>query len=938
MTFKLIKEEYFPSKKITVSIFEHEKTKARHIHSAYETEENSFSVAFRTLPENSKGIPHILEHSVLCGSKKFPSKNLFFNMRGRNFDTFMNASTGFETTQYPFSSIDKNGFFNLMEVYTDVVFFPTLEKETFLQEGWRYEVKTEGNQKQLVYSGVVYNEMIGAYSNPGRVSFVEMLKAVYKGSQYENFSGGHPIDITNLTYKEFVDFHKKYYHPSNATFYTFGSIPYSEIHEKLEDWVLSKFDYLEIDKTINMNHHDVKHFIGEHPGEQGVTLNLGWKLNNFKTFEDYYETHLICKLLSGGKNNVDNKLISFGSSNGFEILPIHQPAIFLSVETEQENLLNIKKTVNEFLENVVNNGISSQEFDNIFDMIEMSQRKEGDEGFGRNLNNIYITLDKFGIKDVENFNNVELYKTIRQKLSNSQYFKDKLKQIFIENEKTFEYLSVANPLFSQSLKNQLEEKVYQESLNMTNSDFLEIDKMNQDLINRRNQPDDLSKLPKITLEEVELPKEKIKLLHNEDIDGVKVYSYPKDNNGLIRFEVLFPVNVKSKEDFLNQYLMMELIGDLPFKEMSLEESNFYRESKTSDIMASFEAYEDKLYWKFTLLSLSENKEHIINKVKKYFTDINFDDVNSIKMQISSYIRDFLSNYQENAHYYALFDTRGKISNKYVYEQLVNLNYYTELLTELDRKQPSELIYLKEIYENFFKNESEIFIIASKEDIDQLKNKVHVFNGKKSHHQVFVDNTKKEHVLFDFNIPTNHVAVSYKVNDIHEEFGPEFKVFEGLIKDYLIKNIRQKNGAYGANADYNNSGILTFYSYRDSQIQKTIDLITELPNAIDEIGLTEEMLEISKLNIIKTLKTPRSNVNQAVLEFNREMKGKYIPHDKLSKLVMNVNLDGVKKAVKTLVNPQIAVSSSEENYIDLDNWKLEKPLHSFKKNIEVKNKM
>ena len=183
MTFKLIKEEYFPSKKITVSIFEHEKTKARHIHSAYETEENSFSVAFRTLPENSKGIPHILEHSVLCGSKKFPSKNLFFNMRGRNFDTFMNACTGFETTQYPFSSIDKKGFFNLMEVYTDVVFFPTLEKETFLQEGWRYEVKTEGEEKQLVYSGVVYNEMIGAYSNPGRVSFVEMLKAVYKGSQ-----------------------------------------------------------------------------------------------------------------------------------------------------------------------------------------------------------------------------------------------------------------------------------------------------------------------------------------------------------------------------------------------------------------------------------------------------------------------------------------------------------------------------------------------------------------------------------------------------------------------------------------------------------------------------------------------------------------------------------------------------------------------------------
>ena len=425
MAFKLLKEQYFPKKKMTVSVFEHETTKAKHYHTSYETEENSFSVAFRTLPENSKGVAHILEHSVLCGSEKFPAKNLFFNMAGRNFETFMNAMTGYETTQYPFSAIDKQGFFNLMEVYNDVVFFPKLEKETFLQEGWRYEIVEKNGIKELSYSGVVYNEMIGAYSNAARVSYVEMLKSIYKGSQYENFSGGHPYDITNLSYEEFIAFHKKYYHPSNAIFYTFGSIPFKEIHEKLENWVLSKFEYLDVDNTINMEYEKVNFALGEHPGEKGVTLNLGWNLPKFKNFEEYYEAQIICKLLSSGKNDINDQLLDYGTGDGFNILPINKPAIILSVETEMEKVDDIKITVNKFINNIITKGISKEEFENISDLIEMGQRREGEDGFGRKIISQYINLHKFDIDDVENINNVEINKNIRDKLANVEYFKNK---------------------------------------------------------------------------------------------------------------------------------------------------------------------------------------------------------------------------------------------------------------------------------------------------------------------------------------------------------------------------------------------------------------------------------------------------------------------------------------------------------------------------------
>lgn len=941
MTFKLLRETEYPNKKIKVSIFEHKKTKAQHIHTQYDTEENSFSVAFRTLPKNSKGIPHILEHSVLCGSKKFPSKNLFFNMRGRNFDTFMNASTGFETTQYPFSSIDRQGFFNLMEVYTDVVFFPMLEKETFFQEGWRYEIKEDNNQKKLQYTGVVYNEMIGAYSNPSRVSYVEMLKSVYKGSQYENFSGGHPLDITDLSYDEFLDFHKKYYHPSNAIFYTFGSISCKEIHEKLEGWVLSKFDYLEVDKTISMEHTKEKQFTGEHPGEKGVTLNIGWKIDKFNKCEDYYEVQLLCRLLSSGKNNIRDKIIQFGSCEGFDIVPINKPAIMLSIDTEQEHVNSVKVIIDTFLKDIINNGIESKEFDNMFDMIEMSQRKEGEDGFGRNINNRYVMLNKYDIKDVENIHNMVMYKRVRKNLSNPEYLRNKINEMIINNNNTFEYLSVANPLYSQQLQEKIDNKINEKSMEFNANDIEKINKLNEHLIKRRNEPENIEILPKITLKNIELPKEKNKKLQNEVIDGVNITSYQEETNNLVRFEIFFPLNVVSKEDFYLQYLTLNLMSNLAFKGMTLEESNFFRESKTTDISGMLEIFEDKVYWKFGLLALAENAQYIMKKIKKVLTEIDFSNEEKIKSNISSYVRDFLNGYQESAHYYALFETRGKVTSSYNYEQLVNLNYYTEFLSAIEKDSFyfAEIIKkLPEKYRSVFSKQPDVFIIALPNEYNTITKEIHLLKSYQEEFKNLKSDALDSNIFFDLNIPTNHVAVSYKVAQLNEKDGPALKVFEGMIKDYLIKNIRQKNGAYGANADYSHNGVLTFYSYRDSQIEKTIELIINLKNSKEDIAFTQEQLEVSKLNIIKTLKKPRSNMSQGIMEFNRYMKGHYISHDILTQQILQVSIEDVNNILRKLIDPKIAVSSSLEKYKQADGWEVISPLNEFKKGNEKKLSM
>jgi len=229
----------------------HGVTKARHIHIANKDSENTFGVFFRTVPKDSSGVAHILEHTVLCGSKKFAVRDPFFSMIKRSLSTFMNAFTASDWTMYPFASQNKKDYYNLMDVYLDAAFFPNIDELSFKQEGHRLELtETSGNNRELEYKGVVYNEMKGAMSSPGQVLSRALLATLYPDTTYSNNSGGEPADIPRLTHEALKEFHARYYHPSNSYFYTYGSFPLEETLAILSEKVLDKFDYLEIDSAV----------------------------------------------------------------------------------------------------------------------------------------------------------------------------------------------------------------------------------------------------------------------------------------------------------------------------------------------------------------------------------------------------------------------------------------------------------------------------------------------------------------------------------------------------------------------------------------------------------------------------------------------------------------------------------------------------------------
>ena len=248
--YELIKEEYIDDIQARGTLLRHRKTGARVVLLANEDENKVFNIAFRTPPENSTGVAHIIEHTVLCGSRKFPLKDPFVELAKGSLNTFLNAMTYPDKTMFPVASCNDTDFQNLMDVYLDAVFYPNIytNELIFRQEGWHYHL--EDVNDPITYNGVVYNEMKGAFSSAEEVLDRSVFSALFPDTAYGVESGGDPECIPELTYGEFLDFHRKYYHPSNSYIYLYGNMDMEEKLAWMDSEYLSKFEAAEVDSAI----------------------------------------------------------------------------------------------------------------------------------------------------------------------------------------------------------------------------------------------------------------------------------------------------------------------------------------------------------------------------------------------------------------------------------------------------------------------------------------------------------------------------------------------------------------------------------------------------------------------------------------------------------------------------------------------------------------
>lgn len=918
MTFKKIRETNYDELKMLVTVYEHLETGAQHIHTSYDTVENTFNVNFTTLPESSNGLPHILEHSVLNGSEKFPMNSVILEVQGRNFETFSNAMTGMTSTQYPFSTIDKTGYFNLMSVYLDAVFFPKLEKEVFLQEGWRYSFEDpKDSSTPLQYSGVVYNEMKGAYTSANGVFFSEMMKQVFSNTQYENYSGGHPLVIPQLTYEQFLDFHKKYYHPSNATFYTFGSIAAEEIQEKFELWVLSRFNRTSIDNKINTDKLDFsgKQYHATHPADSGYIYFKGYKIDDFKTVEDMYETQLLHALLQSGKSNIRDTFVQKGlgiSMEGVGLLPIDRSVTYLLFKMEELQLDNIEAVLAEYFEKILTNGIDNVELNNVFNYLEYDVRRgqNSHENLGLRTIDKYMESTTFNVDKPEDIHNLNILKNLKVKFQDKNFVNSLIKKHFVDNKHSFEFISQADPEFGKKMEEKAQEALLIKSASLSEDEKQDIVTQSIQLEALRVKEKDLNLLPKISLNDVVVQYPTKEQYTTSKIGQSSFHSIEDDGRGISCLKLNFPLSVENDNDLYFQNLTLSLMSKLNLKNMTLENTALWKQTNLASLscdLAIVSKDKDILDFYFTIESktLTEYTKNLVDKSFLYSRDISFENKDLIVEIISQMWRKYTNNYQERADSMIKAQAESLFSHRKSFITQISTDYYTTFLKDIyeqiKNKDFSFIQKIEETYQKMFSVSPTIFfygdVAAEKVVLSSLTNHEDKLTLISKDKYFYKPMTSPYKVAFDYNMQINHTAYTIPVAPSIDQDGGKLKVLSSYITPYLLTNIREKGGAYGAHASYDGSGLFTLSSYRDPNITNTLEVFKNLKDFILNATIDENELEKCKLNIIKSFNKPRQKMENAMTQFNRILKNKDVDET----LFINSVLSTTAEDLKTMVN-------------------------------------
>jgi len=490
-------------------------TGAGHIHISNQDTENAFGITFRTVPSDSTGVAHILEHTVLCGSAKFPVRDPFFSMLKRSLSTFMNALTASDWTMYPFSTQNKKDFYNLMDVYLDAAFFPKIDRLSFKQEGHRLEIK----DNELVFKGVVYNEMKGAMSSPDQILVRSLMNALYPSTTYSNNSGGDPAAIPNLTYEQLTEFHRRHYHPSNASFYTYGNLPLKDHLIFIRERILKNFSRIdpktevpsqprwEKPKTVTYYYPLDRN---EDPAKK-CQVCVAWLMADTRDSFEVLTLDLLEHILLGNSASPLHKaLIESGLgtalSDGTGFDPDNRDTLFACglKDVEESAAEKIEAIIFDVLKTLADKGIDRELIESAIHQTEF-HRKE-----------ITNTPYPYGIKLLLSFAGPWLHggdplkvlrfdedlKRLDEERAKGPFFENRIRQYFLDNPHRVLFRLIPDQMMEQKEEERIRRELSQLKSAMSHDDLEQILNDAEALEELQETPEDLSLLPTLNISDI----------------------------------------------------------------------------------------------------------------------------------------------------------------------------------------------------------------------------------------------------------------------------------------------------------------------------------------------------------------------------------------------------------------------------------------------------
>ena len=889
----------------------HKHTGARHFHIANKDKENTFSVIFRTVPTDSTGVAHILEHTVLCGSKNFHVRDPFFSMIKRSLSTFMNAFTASDWTMYPFATQNEKDYFNLMDVYLDAAFFPKIDELSFKQEGCRLDVDP-AQDPELVYKGVVYNEMKGAMSSPSQVMGRALLKSLYPDTTYSNNSGGDPLEIPSLTWQDLKAFHSRYYHPSNAQFYTYGSLPLEKTLAFIDDKVLQQFDFLSVDSAVPpqprwQTPRKETHFYAYADSVDMAKKYQGcvaWLTCDAKDSFEVLVLTILDQILLGNsasplrKALIDSNLGSaLADASGFE--PDNRDAMFVCglKDITKDAVPKVEEIIFETLKHLAANGIDPDLVASAIHQIEF-YRKE-----------ITNTPYPFGIKLLLSFAGTVIHEgdpvacinidqdldRLKQAVAQGGFLEEKLQAYFIDNPHRVLFTLAPDPDLEETTQEKTRKALAGIYKQLSENDLEKIKNDAKILEQLQEKQEDLSVLP--TLELSDVPPS-IEIITPDHLDQVaNTTCYDKATSGILYFTCpvgaghvetpFFPLVPFFCRAFTNSgtrsqsYVQMAEKMDLFTGGITLTpfSGTYFNQEADSHV---FLALQGK--------ALDRNVEHLFDIVKEFVLDYGFLDLDRIKNLLLQYQAGMEAAIVSTGHRYAIsLSSRHLSMASHITElwhgiaQYKTIKKMTENLTDTDTAEP----ILKTLAANLDamaasmlrKDNFKPAVIGSPETIRQADTAVGgimaaLDNGSRPAFftpDIPID-TRLPRDGWYTNTAVSFVGQSFKAVGITHEDSPGLAVISKILRSlFLHREIREKGGAYGGFAIYNpEEGIFSFGSYRDPHITRTLDVYSRACDYIMKGDYTQTDVKEAILQVCSEIDRPETPGPAAMKAFYRDI--------------------------------------------------------------------
>jgi hypothetical protein len=910
-TFELQRTVPIDSLKLTVEEYRHPKTGAVHLHLASDSPENVFMVALRTVPKDSTGVAHILEHTVLCGSEKYPVRDPFFMMLRRSLNTFMNAFTSSDWTAYPFATQNKKDFDNLLSVYLDAVFFSRLDPLDFAQEGHRVEFERPGDQdSDLVYKGVVFNEMKGAMSSTSSVLWDRLSYELFPSNTYHFNSGGDPEVIPSLTYQDLRDFYASHYHPSNAIFLTFGDLPAQSHQEKFESWVLQRFEPLSEKIAVDLEqpfdepraaHH---HYAVESSDETSrkTHLVLGWKLGESADLTAMLEAQLISAVLM---ENSASPLMHY-----LETTPLgNAPSSLCGVEesmremvfccgiegSEAEHAEQFEQDVLRIIEECASTGVSEDRLEAILHQIELHQREISGDGMPYGLSLMLRALsaathygDAVAALDLD-----PVLADIRQKIQNTDYIPSLLRQLLLDNPHRVQLTVSPSPVLSAERVAREKSALANLKASLSENDKHTILDLAEKLKARQAQVDDPEALPKVTLEDIPADiKEPSFTLKPQS--SVRSYRYPTGTNGLVYQQIAARMPASAEAQGLEFSMMMNLLN-----EVGLGSENYLTvQDRHSATVGSLAAgvltrshYDNEQACEgFVMLSskaLANRADAQIELMRDTLNIARFDEHTRIREIISQIRSRRDQSVTGSGHVLAMHAATSRMSPlaKRTHELggLVGI----QQLRDLDKRLQGETelaefaSQLDALYGEFLSGgDVHVATIAEPDTVDTLAERaVEAFSSlplpqtKATWQTTPLRENVKE--LWLTNTQVNFCAKAFPTVPAGHKDAPHLTVLAAVLRNgFLHRAIREQGGAYGGGASQDgNIGAFRFFSYRDPRL---LDTLADFDRSIDWIVNNPpdaQVLEEAILSVMSSMDKPGSPAGEAKKHFHEQLFGR-----------------------------------------------------------------